>query len=193
MRYRGCQRLTAAAAAAALVVGCTSDATPHPDAQRATASTAAVPRPSFTPAASVWLRHGFCARHIQVPPGPEPKVLPEHPVAVLTEWMPGFDQRPCRVSTEQYGTKVAGKLRRDINAAQPLRQMVMCPYSDRSTVVLTFGYRSGPNMLVAVDLRGCNLITGLAGPARWKAPRLLPDLVAVAPQPWHAALKQWMG
>lgn len=152
--------------------------------------------PVTTPSAA--LRHHAC-----VTASTGRTALPVHglltvdanPRSARAAWIPGLNQRPCRVVTLDYGIEVSTRLADDIRSAPAFPAGVFnCPADDATRVQLVFSYgASRPAELAVVSLRGCPAVGAAGARSRRATEQLLADLATVAPEPWAAALRQDAG
>lgn len=186
-RKRGSARLLVACGAAALGAGGCSGAT----------ATIYNARPSPVPTATV--RNGVCVTSRPLFQARQPArglvTVDPHPKGLTAIWIPGLNQRPCRTARIQYGTSVATTLAQDIRTAPKFPEGTFnCPNDDASAVDLYFSYGAGQRSeYVWVGLRGCTSIGAPGRAVRRATDHLLRDLAKAAPEPWRAALTQWIG
>lgn len=172
----------------AFLSACTGSSPTQPPALSPAASRPATPRVILSPV----IRRGVCSTVMHVPRTRLPSSLGLDPTQVVAQWLPGMNQRPCRIVTRRYSAAVARRLAKGINQSRKLPRFLSCPFNDGSAVLLTFAYHEDANLLVRVGLRGCNPASGLAGPQRRASQGVLRTLVPAAPQPWRRGLRRWI-
>lgn len=149
--------------------------------------------PEATPSAA--LRHHVCVTAPSAGaerPAGGLVTVDAQPRSARATWIPGLNQRPCRVVTLDYGIEVATRLAGDIRSAPAFPDGVFsCPADDASRVRLVFSYGAGRAAeLAVVSLTGCRAVGAPGARSRRATERLLDDVATVAPQPWAAALRQ---
>lgn len=145
--------------------------------------------PSPAPTASL-ADNGACFAKTPMAQGQQPVpnnlvTVDAHPEGVIAFWIPGLNQRPCRVESGTFSASVAERLAEDINKSALFpRGAVNCPNDDGSAVELYFEYGSAhPSEYAHVGLAGCTSIEAPGRTSRVASADLLSALRDIAPSP----------
>lgn len=116
--------------------------------------------------------------------------LRRSPVAVVFEWLPGTDQRPCDAVVSRSGARVAHELAAAVDAAPVYPPgSSACPGADLTAVHLFLLFAGSGAEEATVDLSGCEGIGAPGRSDRQMTQRMADDLRAVAPRPWKRRLR----
>ncbi|MHB1774955.1 MAG: hypothetical protein ACYCU7_03035 [Acidimicrobiales bacterium] len=124
-------------------------------------------------------------------PGRPPATVPARPTGVVADWLPGLDDRRCRVARTEAGATSAASLAADVDAAPavPAGAVYHCPMDDGTAVRLHFlGGRRRVTVTLRVGLSGCGLVTASGAAARRATPSLRAALRPLAPPAWRSYL-----
>lgn len=109
------------------------------------------------------------------------------PLAGVAEWLPGFNQRPCRAQLTHLGQTTARRLAAAVDGGQAIDvgAAYNCAAGDYSRVILFFRFPGRVVETVTVELNGCGWITAPGRTARFAPAAMRTELATLAPPPWR--------